>query len=802
MKQFLAFLFFAWCGVSAYAQNGATPTKGHNPVAPPNARVSDPISVLDGNASLGPTYQFSACGLNYTTASAKTGQRFSPPGVAQPATFTIAGIPATANILKAFFWMEGSGNGAAATITFTNPFAVSSNFAMQLIGTDQDKCWGYQGTSTYRTDVTALVVGNGNYTISGIPTSTSSANTNDMDGGTLMVIWSDPTSSFQGDIVIWDGCFVGIGTQQSYTITGFSACTGTVSNARAFMGIGDLQGLNTPLTLNSNPPVTIVEDWYNWVDNTTTVTPGQNTSLFDVNASGDCYNLCVIGLYWQSNCSTCCANPFTLQMDSVPSQCSANNGTATATPIGGSGNFTYSWNTVPPQNTQTATNLPPGVYTCTVTDVAGCTFIDSVTVMGTGQLSVSTLQTNVLCNGGNNGSAVVTPVSGNAPYTYTWSPNVSTTGTASNLTAGNYTVDVTDNFGCTSSYTFNITEPPLVPIIATGNGTTAICTGFSTGINVTASGGAPPYAYQWLINGNTNDSITVAPTTTTNYSVVVTDACGTPADTAVITVTVNPLPTISFSGDQVQGCSPLCVNFTASSTPTLANVSWIFGDGNTSVQATPNNCYLLPTSYSVTAHVTDVNGCIDSLTQVNYITVHPDPTAQFGILSPQPATQLESNIAFDDQSTGGDTCYWDFGDGNTLVAIGCGDVANNYQDTGAFHVQEIVVNQWGCSDTIEYDVYIVPNTSLYVPNSFTPNGDGKNDLFLVYGEYVDDFHMMVFDRWGNLIFESNDMLKGWNGKANNGNEVAQIDTYVWVVTYAEQYGGYRHKIVGHVNLIR
>ncbi|MCX6311558.1 MAG: gliding motility-associated C-terminal domain-containing protein [Bacteroidetes bacterium] len=137
-----------------------------------------------------------------------------------------------------------------------------------------------------------------------------------------------------------------------------------------------------------------------------------------------------------------------------------------------------------------------------------------------------------------------------------------------------------------------------------------------------------------------------------------------------------------------------------------------------------------------------------------------------------------------------------------LTVIGCGDVSNQYADTGAYHIIEIVVNNFGCSDTVAYDVYIIPYTTIFVPNTFTPNGNGNNDVFLSFGEYVDDFHMMVFDRWGNLIFESYDQDKGWDGKANGGKYLAQEDTYVWVITYTEQHSKAKHKIIGHVNLIR
>jgi gliding motility-associated-like protein len=792
------------------AQGGSTPVNGQNPAAPVSYNTTvqsigdPPPTPQDGNAILGATYSKSACGLNYTTATQKLGMRFpllNAPSVAQPATFSITGIPATAVIEQAYLWTEGCGNGIAITLNFTNPFSVSANFPMTMIGQDQDKCWGYTGTFTYRADVTALIAGNGNYIVSGLPTNPPVAG-NDMDGATLIVIWSDPTQTWQGDIVIWDGCVVINGGSTTQTMTGFTACTGTTSNARAFMGQGDLQNLGSQLTLNGVFPITCVEDWWNFIDVPTTVTPGQTSATFGNSSGGDCFNFCIMGLYWQSNCQTCCPAPFTLDMDSIPSQCSAANGNATASPLGGTGPFTYVWNTVPPQNTQTATNLPPGVYVVTVTDSLGCSHTDSVTVLGTGSLSATTASTHNICFGDTIGTATFTPTTGSAPYTYVWTPNVSTTNTAINLAAGNYTVDVTDLFGCTYSHTFTITEPANVPIVASATGTTPICTGSSAQLIATATGGAPPYTYNWISPAVANDTIVVNPTTTTTYSVIISDACGTTPDTATFTVTVNPLPVITFSGDTLSGCIPLCVEFTASAVPAMASTSWNFGDNSTGIGTHASHCYLSSGQFTVTAYVTDINGCQDSLAATNYITVFPTPVAGFGFTTSNPTTIEESNVLIDDQSTGGDTCYWDFGDGNELVVVGCGDVSNLYDGVGTYQVTQIVVNNGGCSDTITYDVYIIPNTTVYIPNAFTPNGNGTNDFFFAYGEYLDDFHMMVFDRWGNLIFESRDQSVGWDGKANGGKLIVQEDTYVYVVTYTEEFSGRKGKAIGKVSVIR
>lgn len=292
-----------------HAQSGMTPVNGTNPQAK-NSQLQQstystakviPDQPLDGDGKLGPAYQGSECGLNYCTATQKLGQRFGPPGVPQPAAFNINCIPSTATVIQAFVWCDASGNGAPITLNVTNPASLGFSVPMTLVGTDVDKCWGYANSTTYRADVTATISGNGTYFISGFPTGSP----NDVDGATMIVIWKDLSAGYQGDLIIWDGAMVGIGVPTSGTMTGFSACTGNVMNARTFMGIGDLQGLGSQLTLNNNSPYTVTEDWWNFIDVPTVVTPGQNTSTFGNTVSGDCYNIALYGLYFQSDCKTC-----------------------------------------------------------------------------------------------------------------------------------------------------------------------------------------------------------------------------------------------------------------------------------------------------------------------------------------------------------------------------------------------------------------------------------------------------------------------------------------------------------------
>ena len=115
----------------------------------------------------------------------------------------------------------------------------------------------------------------------------------------------------------------------------------------------------------------------------------------------------------------------------------------------------------------------------------------------------------------------------------------------------------------------------------------------------------------------------------------------------------------------------------------------------------------------------------------------------------------------------------------------------------------IVTDQNNCADTASSLIRIDEEHILFVPNSFTPNGDGRNDIFIPEGLGIKEgeYQLLIFDRWGAQIFESDSPAIGWDGKANNGTELAQIDTYVWKVTLTDNFGK-KHIYHGHVNLMR
>ncbi len=208
--------------------------------------------------------------------------------------------------------------------------------------------------------------------------------------------------------------------------------------------------------------------------------------------------------------------------------------------MGGTGLYTYSWNTFPIQTTATATNIGAGTYTVTVTDANGCSATATATVTNlSGETVTINPPVNVLCNGGNNGSATANVIGGVTPYTYSWTTfPVQTNVTATGLTAGSYTVNVTDAAGCTASASVTITQPPLLTV-SVGPPVNVLCNGNNNGGDIaSASGGTGPYGYSWNSFPVQTNANAVGLTAGT-YTVTATDANGCTA-TASVTITQPP----------------------------------------------------------------------------------------------------------------------------------------------------------------------------------------------------------------------------------------------------------------------
>lgn len=400
--------------------------------------------------------------------------------------------------------------------------------------------------------------------------------------------------------------------------------------------------------------------------------------------------------------------------------------------------------------------------------------------------------TDPTCNGFNNGSVLISNVSGGA-YTATWNgiPGDSLTG----LGAGTYVLEVIDpSVGCT--YYDSITLQNPAPIVAFITGDTVLCEGDSTVLSVTASGGTAPYQFQWQGAGVSNVDYAIQPQVSAYYAVTVTDAAGcTGEDSTYVTV---HLPPVLVTGGPYEGCAPLTVDF---ENLTQGNVDfvWDFGDGDTSSAVSPVHTYLADGTYDVQLIGTSDVGCTSVLNMGSWVNVHPIPDIDLTVSSTQlnelndPVLTLYGNVLH------ADSCVVDFGDGTVIETCDWNNLDHQYIAPGDYLVTIWSYNEYGCWDSVSIAVNYTLTPTIYLPNAFTPNGDLVNDEFLAQGTNIEEFRLQVFDRWGELIFESNDINQGWDG-THKGQQVQQ-DVYVWKLTYYSNFGDYGENI-GHVTLIR
>ncbi len=278
-------------------------------------------------------------------------------------------------------------------------------------------------------------------------------------------------------------------------------------------------------------------------------------------------------------------------------------------------------------------------------------------------------------------------------------------------------------------------------------------------------------------------------------------------DSVIRAVTVNPNPIVSFTRNDSIGCEPLCVTFQNTSTVnpgTNTVFVWNYGDQSSAGSGqSPFHCYhndsvFAPNLLDVTLTVTSDSGCVSTKTKTHYITVYPMPIAGFTAL-PSSASIVNPVITITDKSIGANYWHWNFGDQDTTSIHNPNP--HTYADTGTYLIRQIVSTQYNCVDTAYQTITIEPDFLFYIPNSFTPNDDGVNDTFNGKGIFIKEYEMMIFDRWGNLIFYSDDKNKGWDGRANHGADIAQRDVYIYSIKITD-FNQRKHSYKGTVTLVR
>ncbi|MBM3164950.1 MAG: gliding motility-associated C-terminal domain-containing protein, partial [Bacteroidetes bacterium] len=490
------------------------------------------------------------------------------------------------------------------------------------------------------------------------------------------------------------------------------------------------------------------------------------------------------------------AAPLLLQETHVNVLCFGNNSASiNLTVSGGTAPYSYQWSNG--ATTQDINNLIAGTYNVTVTDANGCNAVISVNITQPAlPLSVSYTVNNISCFGLSDGSIDVTPSGGTGPFTYFWTSGQNTQD-LNNIPPGTYIVAITDANNCVAAAQIVVTQP-AASLTGTISQIPINCFGINDGqLTANAFGGTAPYSYLWSPTGQTgNVASLLGPGT---YAVTITDANGcTAVANDVLTAPQALIASFTVSDNVV--CLPSSVTFTNSSIGTFSSVLWTFSNGDTysSNQFTLNLSSL--GCVDVTLLINGSNGCTSDTTINDAVCVVPGPSAAFTTSTPG-IDFVTGELEFINNSQNYIGSIWQFGDGGSSTQD---NPIHNYPSStvDSYNVVLVVYDANGCTDTAAGIVESNDVVRLTVPNAFTPNGDGLNDLFTPIISNVTQvkyFRFEVYNRWGQIVFESNKVGDGWDGKYKG--KPVQFGTYTWKVSYNVEDQGTMNAS-GHVTSIK
>ncbi len=673
---------------------------------------------------------------------------------------------------------NGCPTSQQVTITQPNPLTISSFSVTHLT------CNG-NNTGQINTTITG---GSPAYTLVWTPAQPSNAVITNLAAGTYSLLVTDTKSCTVNGVYVV--------TEPSALVTSATATPATCGNANG----------SATVTVSGGSPGYA----YNWNSPTIQITPvatglSSNTWSCTITDSKGC-------IITQSVNVPNAPGPVLSSMSFTAPLCfGQQNGSMAINFTSGTAPFGVLWNNPSASTTPTVNGVGAGVYSATVTDVYGCTANGVVNVTQPNILILNVNADATICYG--ELTQIYAAGGGGTPaYTYTWNPATIVGGgphTETPTVTTQYIVTMSDANGCTvnpKTITINV-RPQL---LATGYAVTR-CHG--DGVNLiptlTSPGNGGPYTYNWT-GGSTASQIQVIasyPTNPNTYTVNINDGCTSPGATAVFTVNVNPLPSGSFTGDILKGCAPLGVIFTAQSNGGSGDVyNWNMSGGTGSDENGSPKPWVFTDAgvYTVTLNITNsTTGCTKDTVATNYIEVYPVPIAEF-TANMWETTILDPNINFTNLSVGANSYYWDFGDiasssNNSTIP----NPSHFYENAGSYSVWLVAFNDKGCRDTVMHKIEILPEYALYIPNTFTPDDNNINDTFQPKGVGIDEssYKMYIYDRWGELIFTSDEFRKGWDGSVRgSAAKVAEQGVYVYKILVKDMQGNV-HQYIGHVNCL-
>ncbi|MDR6969426.1 gliding motility-associated-like protein [Flavobacterium arsenatis] len=460
----------------------------------------------------------------------------------------------------------------------------------------------------------------------------------------------------------------------------------------------------------------------------------------------------------------------------------SNNASISVTVTGGNAPYQIAWSNLGTGFFQD--NLSSGDYTITITDASNCVKSITVNIPEAPLFDINPVATNISCFGANDGSINLNLVGGLAPVTLVWSDGSNAGTVRNNLSAGTYTVTITDSKPCVITETFIIVEPQA--LVLSANVTDAFdCNNANSGaINLLVSGGTAPFTYTWS-NGVTIEDLVNIPAG--NYQITVTDARGCSQNALYVVNRQAPL-VIAVDTETIADCEAETINqlFEAQVSGGVPpyQLNWSSG----TVSGANNELMETSQSGTVILSVTDVLGCTATYSfSVEVPNIGSTSFTQtsfafnaFGSYS------INDPIQFTNTSTGDyESLVWDFGDG---IVSSEENPIHIYTREGTYEVKLTAVYPFGCTYVYTVTLLIDQGYKLMMPTGFTPNADNINDTFTPVFTGMTSIEMSVYDTWGEMIyFEKGESIRGWDGTIKGS--AAENGNYFFKVNATTFYGG-------------
>jgi gliding motility-associated-like protein len=396
--------------------------------------------------------------------------------------------------------------------------------------------------------------------------------------------------------------------------------------------------------------------------------------------------------------------------------------------------------------------------------------------------------------------AVITATGG---VTYQWSgpgflssvknaviPNVN------NNTIGNYVVTATALNSCTDAATVKV---DLIAIpIASAVATPTVC--FNSLVQLQGFGGETYFwkgPFDFVSSKQTTTFVAASMGLSGIYTLNAISKSGC-IGTATAAVSILAIPEGTLNSSTDQHCVPFCSDFkfvNKNATP-LVNTTWRF-NGQQFNSAIFSRCFTLPGNYIIFGSFTDQNACANTTSFV--IVADESPNADF-IYTPIRPFETKDEVVFENNSKGNDInkFFWAF-ENNTGLKSDKENVSYYFNEAGVYPVTFVVKNRLGCADTVIKAITVEEDFSLFVPEAFTPNQDGKNETFQPKGRGVVSYHFLVHNRWGERLFETNDFSQGWDGSYKG--KPCKEELYQWTVKAVNKSGKVK-ELSGQVALYR